>query len=204
MSKYLYMVNPRIALKLNGETIRRSKNVELEKEEVKFALKHGPVYRKFNAQVMERVTLQNIDELHVASKDDKKVNKTVDEVKPAEEKTDNLEDAVTPITGFETKEEDITDEKEITVDEIESDSTDNNELVVDTETSEETETVTVSDEVVTDEVVTEENVEVSETTETVTEENVEVTETPEVPVQQNFQNQQGTNNYYRKKRKNRQ
>ena len=63
MSKYLYMVNPKIQLKLCGEVIRRPKNLELDKEEVKFALRHGPVYRKFDAQTMERVTLQNLDEM---------------------------------------------------------------------------------------------------------------------------------------------
>ena len=68
MSKYLYMVNPKIQLKLCGEVIRRPKNLELDKEEVKFALRHGPVYRKFDAQTMERVTLQNLDEMHVEKK----------------------------------------------------------------------------------------------------------------------------------------
>ena len=92
MSKYLYMVNPKIQLKLCGEVIRRPKNLELDKEEVKFALKHGPVYRKFDAQTMERVTLQNLDEMHVEKK-----GMVVEEVK--------VEDAVTPIQEYPVKDE---------------------------------------------------------------------------------------------------
>lgn len=90
MSKYSYMVNPRIPLKLNGEVIRRSKYVDLDKEEVKHALKHGPVYRKFDAQTTERVTLQNLDELHVEKKG-------VPVVK--------VEEVVTPIQDLHTEDE---------------------------------------------------------------------------------------------------
>lgn len=92
MDKYLYMVNPRIPLHLCGEVIRRAKNLELDKEEVKYALKHGPVYRKFDAQTMERVTLLNLDEMHVEKK-----GMVVEEVK--------VEDAVTPIQEYPVKDE---------------------------------------------------------------------------------------------------
>ena len=92
MSKYLYMVNPKIQLKLCGEVIRRPKNLELDKEEVKFALRHGPVYRKFDAQTMERVTLLNLDEMHVEKK-----GMVVEEVK--------VEDVVTPIQEYPVKDE---------------------------------------------------------------------------------------------------
>ena len=85
MDKYLYMVNPRIPLRLCGEVIRRSKNIELDKEEVKYALKHGPVYRKFDAQTMERVTLQNLDEVHVEKKGMKVEVKVEDVVLPVQD-----------------------------------------------------------------------------------------------------------------------
>ena len=92
MDKYLYMVNPRIPLHLCGEVIRKAKNLELDKEEVKYALKHGPVYRKFDAQTMERVTLLNLDEMHVEKK-----GMVVEEVK--------VEDVVTPIQEYPVKDE---------------------------------------------------------------------------------------------------
>ena len=104
MSKYLYMVNPKIQLKLCGEVIRRPKNLELDKEEVKFALRHGPVYRKFDAQTMERVTLQNLDEMHVEKK-----GMVVEEVK--------VEDNVTPIQEYPVKEEEQVTE-EVPVEEV--------------------------------------------------------------------------------------
>jgi hypothetical protein len=88
------MVNPRIPLTICGETIRRSKNLKLTKDEVKHALKHGPVYRKFSAKTIERVTLQNIDSLHV------KVKGRPD--KPVKVK---IEDAVTPIVNLPVKDE---------------------------------------------------------------------------------------------------
>ena len=168
MNKYLYMVNPRIPLRLCGEVIRRSKNVELDKEEVKFALKHGPVYRKFDAQTMERVTLQNLDEVHVEKKGTKVEVKVEDAVAPlqelpAQEEVVNVSEGETPV-----------------VDTIEHDKTATEKLVE--EVAEDTVNETVSEEVVSEEA-TEETVEEAVNTEE--------------------QRQPNTNNYYRKKKRNR-
>lgn len=202
MSKYLYMVNPRIPLKLNGETIRRSKNMELEKEEVQFALKHGPVYRKFTAQVMERVTLQNIDKLHVATKADSVKVEAKDKVveQPEEKEVDTVQDAVTSIQGQEiTEEVTITDGQELIPDQIkpEEETVTNTEEVSElVENNEEVnnESVEETTEVEQPEVETTEETEVStKEVEPEVETTVETT-----PVQH-----QDNNNHYRRKKKNR-
>ena len=192
MSKHLYMVNPRIPLRLNGETIRRSKNMELEKEEVKFALKHGPVYRKFSAQVMERVTLQNIDELHVANKNETVKKEVVVETpvqEPVQTNTaeDTIESSVTPIINQETTEEIITPGVAPEAQEIKPE----------VEIATEEQPTTVQQETVngdTEETVEEESEEVEDETE-------EMDTDEQQPANPNFN---PNNNYYRKKRKNRQ
>ena len=192
MSKHLYMVNPRIPLRLNGETIRRSKNMELEKEEVKFALKHGPVYRKFSAQVMERVTLQNIDELHVANKNETVKKEVVVETpvqEPVQTNTaeDTIESSVTPIVNQETTEEIITPGVTPEAQEIKPE----------VEIATEEQPTTVQQETVngdTEETVEEESEEVEDETE-------EMDTDEQQPANPNFN---PNNNYYRKKRKNRQ
>ena len=189
MSKYLYMVNPKIQLKLCGEVIRRPKNLELDKEEVKFALKHGPVYRKFDAQTMERVTLQNLDEMHVEKKgmvveevkdEDVKVSEgetpVVDTIK---EKTSAIEQVAEELFG---EMRDATPEEQQSVsDYIES----------------------ISEEVPVEEVKEEEVVTEETSTEEVPVEEVKEEEvvTEEVPVEE--QKQPQNNNYYRKKKRNR-
>lgn len=185
MEKYTYMVNPRIPLKICNMEIRRSKNLELTKDEVKFALKHGPVYRKFDARTLERVTLQNIDSLHVEVKG---------VVKTSVVENINVEDAIAPL---QTTEEisapevvDLTKGEEITPDILLPE--DKTEETVETT---ETEEKTVDEEVNNDEVKddTTEDVETVETTEEVEEEKVEVKQ------ERQFTN----NNYYRKKKRNR-
>ena len=169
MNKYLYMVNPRIPLRLCGEVIRRSKNIELDKEEVKFALKHGPVYRKFDAQTMERVTLQNLDEVHVEKKGMKVEVKVEDAVAPlqelpAQEEVVNVSEGETPVVDT-IKEHDKTTTEKLTE-----------------EVAEDAVNETVSEEVVSE-----------EATEKTVEEAVNTEE----------QRQPNTNNYYRKKKRNR-
>ena len=188
MSKYLYMVNPKIQLKLCGEVIRRPKNLELDKEEVKFALKHGPVYRKFDAQTMERVTLQNLDEMHVEKK-----GMVVEEVK--------VEDAVTPIQEYPVKDEVVkVSEGETPVVDTIKEKTSAIEQVAEElfgemrdATPEEQQSVSDYIESISEEVPVEEVKE----EEVVTEE----TSTEEVPVEE--QKQPQNNNYYRKKKRNR-
>lgn len=186
MNKYLYMVNPRIPLRLCGEVIRRSKNIELDKEEVKFALKHGPVYRKFDAQNMERVTLQNLDDVHVEKKGMKVEVKVEDAVAPlqelpAQEEVVNVSEGETPV-----------------VDTIEHDKTATEKLAE--EVAEDKVNETVSEEVVSEEVA-EDIVEETVSDEVVSEEATE--ETVEEAVNTEEQRQPNTNNYYRKKKRNR-
>lgn len=188
MEKYTYMVNPRIPLKICNMEIRRSKNLELTKDEVKFALKHGPVYRKFDARTLERVTLQNIDSLHVEVKG---------VVKTSVVENITVEDAVTPL---QTTEEistpevvDLTKGEEITPDTLLPE--DKTEETVETT---ETEEKTVDEEVNNDEV-KDDTVEDVETVETTTTEEVK-----EEKVEVKQQERQFTNNgYYRKKKRNR-
>ena len=190
MSKYLYMVNPKIQLKLCGEVIRRPKNLELDKEEVKFALRHGPVYRKFDAQTMERVTLQNLEEMHVEKK-----GMVVEEVK--------VEDVVTPIQDLHTEDEvvKVSEGETPQVDTIKDESkpTAMEQLAEEVfgemrdATPEEQQSVSDYIESISEEVPVEEVKE----EEVVTEE----TSTEEVPVEE--QKQPQNNNYYRKKKRNR-
>ena len=179
MSKYLYMVNPKIQLKLCGEVIRRPKNLELDKEEVKFALKHGPVYRKFDAQTMERVTLQNLDEMHVEKKGMVVEEVKDEDVKVSEGETSAIEQVAEELFG---EMRDATPEEQQSVsDYIES----------------------ISEEVPVEEVKEEEVVTEETSTEEVPVEEVKEEEvvTEEVPVEE--QKQPQNNNYYRKKKRNR-
>ena len=195
MNKYLYMVNPRIPLRLCGEVIRRSKNIELDKEEVKFALKHGPVYRKFDAQTMERVTLQNLDEVHVEKKGMKVEVKVEDAVAPlqelpAQEEVVNVSEGETPVvdtikehdkTATEKLAEELFGEmRDATPEEQES-----TQQIIDK----------LSEEVEDEEVV----VESDDTAE------IENTEETSEDVEEKVQDQKQpqTNNYYRKKKRNR-
>lgn len=63
--KYNYIVRPSIPIRgVFGRTIHKETLMELEKEEVKTCLKHGPVYRKFDIFNTVKVTLLNLDRLH--------------------------------------------------------------------------------------------------------------------------------------------
>ena len=194
MDKYLYMVNPRIPLRLCGEVIRRSKNVELDKEEVKYALKHGPVYRKFDAQTMERVTLQNLDEVHVEKKGMKV------EVK--------VEDVALPVQDLSTQEEvvKVSEGETPVVDTIEHDKTATEKLAEELfgemrdATPEEQESTQQIIDKLSEEVEDEEVVVVSDDTAEI-ENTEETSEDVEEKVQD--QKQPQTNNYYRKKKRNR-
>ena len=184
MDKYLYMVNPRIPLRLCGEVIRKAKNLELDKEEVKYALKHGPVYRKFDAQTMERVTLQNLDEMHVEKK-----GMVVEEVKDEDVKVFEGE---TPVV-------DTIKEKTSAIEQVAE------ELFGEMRDATPEEQQSVSDHIesISEEVPVEEVKEEETSTEEVKEEEVvtEETSTEEVPVEE--QKQPQNNNYYRKKKRNR-
>ena len=185
MSKYLYMVNPRIPLKLCGEFIRRSKYVELDKEEVKYALKHGPVYRKFDAQTTERVTLQNLDELHVEKKG-MQPETVVAEVK--------VEDVVTPVQDLPVKDEvvNVSEGETPEVDTIK----DEPKLTAMEQVAEEQQPVSDHIESISEEVKVDADSEaVVEETEETTEDTTETTEEEE--------KQPKNNNYYRKKKRNR-
>ena len=195
MDKYLYMVNPRIPLHLCGEVIRRAKNLELDKEEVKYALKHGPVYRKFDAQTMERVTLLNLDEMHVEKK-----GMVVKEVK--------VEDAVTPIQEYPVKDEVVkVSEGETPVVDTIKEKTSAIEQVAEElfsemkdDTTEEQQSVSDHIESISEEVkdeVEEESVE----TEVEAVEEVEASTVEQVTEED--QKQPQNNNYYRKKKRNR-
>lgn len=184
MDRYLYMVNPRIPLKICNETVRRSKNLELTKDEVKHALKHGPVYRKFDAKTMDRVTLQNIDSLHV---------KTKGEVENTVVENITVEEAVTPIVDLPVEETvTITKEEVIKPDVIiyeETEATTEEVVEKELEAQVEEDTETVSEETTAEEV--EEKVE--EVEQVSVEQSVEAR-----PEQRQF-----TNNYYKKKKRNR-
>lgn len=195
MDKYLYMVNPRIPLHLCGEVIRRAKNLELDKEEVKYALKHGPVYRKFDAQTMERVTLLNLDEMHVEKK-----GMVVEEVK--------VEDAVTPIQEYPVKDEVVkVSEGETPVVDTIKEETSTVEQVAEElfgemrdATPEEQQSVSDHIESISEEV----KVEVEEESVETEVEGVEEVETSTVEqVTEEDQKQPQNNNYYRKKKRNR-
>lgn len=195
MDKYLYMVNPRIPLHLCGEVIRRAKNLELDKEEVKYALKHGPVYRKFDAQTMERVTLLNLDEMHVEKK-----GMVVEEVK--------VEDAVTPIQEYPVKDEvvKVSEEETPVVDTIKEKTSAVEQVAEELfgemrdATPEEQQSVSDHIESISEEV----KVEVEEESVETEVEGVEEVETSTVEqVTEEDQKQPQNNNYYRKKKRNR-
>ena len=214
MSKYLYMVNPRIPLKLNGEVIRRSKNLELDIDEVKYALKHGPVHRKFNAQTMERVTLQNIEQLHV-----EKMNETptivTDDIFQEEdtkqqqvEQPENISDSLTGLVGLQIQGEEninIDSPENLKVDVITDDGSEETPAIIMSEEYPETLQVPVDLEGNQDV-----SIDVEQKVEEVVTDEVQFETEQEQPVEQQVpnnnkytNNQYQRNNQYRKKRKNR-
>lgn len=65
-AKYTYEVRPKIPMRnfIPGKMINRPTVLQLDMDEVKNALKFGPVYRRFDTVHVERVTLINLEELH--------------------------------------------------------------------------------------------------------------------------------------------
>ena len=80
--KFTYEVRPRIPVRnlIPGKMINRPTVVQLNKDGVKEALRHGPVFRRFDAVHIERVTLGNLDEMHRASFESKPVIVPVEEI----------------------------------------------------------------------------------------------------------------------------
>ena len=80
--KFTYEVRPRIPVRnlIPGKMINRPTVVQLDKDGVKEALRHGPVFRRFDAVHIERVTLGNLDEMHRASFEYKPVIVPVEEI----------------------------------------------------------------------------------------------------------------------------
>ena len=63
--KFKYIVRPSIPIRgVFDRTIHKETLMELEKEEVKICLKHGPVFRRFDLSNSVKVTLLNLDRLH--------------------------------------------------------------------------------------------------------------------------------------------
>ena len=64
-TKYRYEIHPRIPIrKLFNKVIAKDTTMELTIEEVRECLKFGPVYRRFDAANVIRVTVDNIEDLH--------------------------------------------------------------------------------------------------------------------------------------------
>ena len=65
-AKYTYEVRPKVPMRnfIQGKMINRPTVLQLDIDEVKNALKFGPVYRRFDTVHVERVTLINLEELH--------------------------------------------------------------------------------------------------------------------------------------------
>ena len=80
-TKFTYEIRPRIPVRnlIPGKMINRPTVVQLDKEGVKEALRHGPVFRRFDAVHTERVTIANLDEMHRATFESKSI------IVPAEE-----------------------------------------------------------------------------------------------------------------------
>lgn len=100
MEKYLYLVSPRIPIKgvASEAIIRREKNIELTKEEVKTCLKHGPVFRNFmNEGIKVQVNLGNVDRLHNPMFiEEKNFTNTTQEEAPLAPVVDEKPDVVDP------------------------------------------------------------------------------------------------------------
>ena len=64
-AKFRYEIHPRIPMRnVLDKAIIKPTTVELTLDQVKECLKYGPVYRRFNADHIEKVTLFTIDALH--------------------------------------------------------------------------------------------------------------------------------------------
>lgn len=64
--KYLYSINPKKPIRTLPELglLRSRKTLELSKEQVLEILKYASVYRRFDSNTIERVSVSNLDRLH--------------------------------------------------------------------------------------------------------------------------------------------
>jgi hypothetical protein len=64
--KYLYSINPKKPIRTLPELglLRSRKTLELSKEQVLEILKYASVYRRFDSNTIERVSISNLDRLH--------------------------------------------------------------------------------------------------------------------------------------------
>lgn len=93
-SKFKYEVHPRIPIRnlIPQKAITRPTQLDLSKDEVKLCLKHGPVIRLFDRTTQVKVTLYNLDEVHVAKYNAPASKGNIDPAK----KTDVYETIVIP------------------------------------------------------------------------------------------------------------
>lgn len=156
--RFLYEVHPvRPFVSPDGKQIKRACSIQLTKEEVKEYLKKGTVYRKFSGSntKMERVTLSNLDSLHVRVKgEDQSVVEPTPVVEPEEipavEEPEVVEEPApveeTPVVEEPVKEE-ITVTEEVVPQEVVTEEAPTVEEAVEEEVSEEdpVETISVDD-----------------------------------------------------------
>lgn len=82
-AKYRYEIHPRIPMRnVLDKAIIKPTTVELTLDQVKECLKYGPVYRRFNADHIEKVTLFNIDALHAEKYDSSAIKNEVAKEEP--------------------------------------------------------------------------------------------------------------------------
>ena len=95
--KFRYEIHPRIPMRnVLDKAIIKPTTVELTIEQVKECLKYGPVYRRFNADHIEKVTLATLDKLHTAKfgavvpekKEEPKVEEVKEEAPVVDEKVE--------------------------------------------------------------------------------------------------------------------
>lgn len=183
--KFKYIVRPSIPIRgVFGRTIHKETLMELEKEEVKTCLKHGPVFRRFDLSNSVKVTLLNLDRLHnekfIPENEWNTETPVVETVTPEVTSEEKEEPAV-----VETVDAPVEELKEEVVETVE-------ETTSEPETVEETE---VTEDATTEVEVTEEIVD--EVAEAPTMEGVDfITEEDKAPVEE----KQNYNNYKKKRR----
>lgn len=124
----VYSVFPKTTIRNVPEYgfIFKSGTYNLSKEGVLICMKGGSVYRRFSADLSERVTALNLDRLHndeyISEKDWKAMNSTknkVEEVEAEEPANDTIVEEVAP-TPEENKESEVANEKVDPTAEVES------------------------------------------------------------------------------------
>lgn len=141
--KFTYEIRPRIPVRnlIPGKMINRPTVVQLDKEGVKEALRHGPVFRRFDAVHIERVTILNLDEMHRASFESKPVIIAAEDIPvpvavPAMPEPEEIKEEVVEEVVEETVEEEIVENEVETSEEVETEKEEAIEEVVE-ETTEE-------------------------------------------------------------------